>query len=104
LFEERFDDHERLAVLALLVKDVGKPDLEGVVVAGLGESLPVLVLRLVEAAQTEQGFGQVLAQRQIVGRDAQGVAQGLDGRFTAKHDASISTNRSSEQAGNWNCW
>jgi hypothetical protein len=74
LLEQCFDHHQRLAAPILLIKHFSQPDLEGIVIAGLRQRLPILLLGLIEPAQREQGFGEMSPQRKIIGRHAQTFA------------------------------
>ena len=66
-------------VLALLEEGIGQPDLERGVVGSQRQGLAELGLGQVGPTLAEQALGQMSPQRDILGREAHGLPQGLQG-------------------------
>jgi hypothetical protein len=76
-FDQVLDDHQRLGIFALLVKRIGQTDLEPFIVGRQTEGLAILFLGFLGPALAQEGFRQVLAQGNVVGRELDGLAERL---------------------------
>ena len=77
-FEQIFDDHQRVGILPLLIKRAGKPDFQTHVFGRESKRSPKFDFGFIVARHPQQGVGQVLTQRKVIGRDADRLAQAGD--------------------------